>query len=402
MEKSKKLYLVGFILGLTLISALTISNLKKPTQTLTHAAASTVLSLTPATSSKQVGDTIDLDLIINPGNNLVSLIKFQLAFDSKKIALEADPFTLNTTAFPTKVEGPVINTESIGETVSIGADPTKVIQKETKVGTVHFKAIAPTDNSPISVTFTNITQALSLGTGDKAFESVLSSTTPAAITIGGISQVTPTNDPSITPSISPKPSENATTATFTLQLHGVGSSGDNPNPNGSSLSNKTPLHPQRNLAILLYNTDNQLVSSISGAVNYDPGSGTFKGSVDLGPSLSQGNYNIKIKTDRYLRKLIPGAQKITPLQDNRITEVAVVAGDTNSDNSVNILDYNAFLDCGYGVLNPLPMDDPNSKFNKKVCQVHTPVANIDVDDNGIVDSFDYNLFLRELSVQTGD
>jgi hypothetical protein len=69
---------------------------------------------------------------------------------------------------------------------------------------------------------------------------------------------------------------------------------------------------------------------------------------------------------------------------------------------LDILDYNAFLDCGYGVLSPLPVDDANSVFNKTVCQAHRPAENIDIDDNGIVESADYNLFLRELSVHSGD
>ena len=79
-----------------------------------------------------------------------------------------------------------------------------------------------------------------------------------------------------------------------------------------------------------------------------------------------------------------------------------MAGDTNGDNALNILDYNAFLDCGYGVLNPLPINDANSYFNKKICQNHPPTENIDIEDNGLVNSYDYNLFLRELSVQNGD
>jgi hypothetical protein len=152
----------------------------------------------------------------------------------------------------------------------------------------------------------------------------------------------------------------------------------------------------------MFDTSNKLVASISGAINYDAQSGTFKGSVDLGSNIKEANYSLKVKTDRYLRKLIPGAQKIKPFEDNPITQVALVAGDTNGDNLVNILDYGAFLDCGYGSLNPLPIDDANSIFNKNVCQIHSPAENVDIDDNGIVDSTDYNLFLRELSVENGD
>jgi hypothetical protein len=80
----------------------------------------------------------------------------------------------------------------------------------------------------------------------------------------------------------------------------------------------------------------------------------------------------------------------------------LVTGDTNNDNVLNILDYNALLDCGYGELNPLPINDPNSTYNSKECQVHTPTEDVDLNDDGIINSTDYNLFLRELSVQNGD
>ena len=413
MKNGKKHLFLGFFLALLLVTALAVSNLQKPQETRTRASGgTTTLTINPPSSSKQIGDTIDLDVMVNPGSDLVSLVKFQLAFDSSKLALSpSNPFTLNTAAFPVKIEGPIVNSESIGESVSVGADPTKTVQTMTKVGTVHFTAIGGTNNTPTSVTFTNISLVLSAGDDDAARISVLSGTTPATITIGGTSSVTPSirvsptiiGDPcpAFCPSTTPTGGPGAT-ATFTLLLHGVGSGGDNPNPRGSSLSNKTPLHPQRNLDVFLFDTDNKLVLSKSGAINYDAGSGTFKGSIDLGSNLKTGNYSVKVKTDRYLRKLIPAPQKITALKDNKIAQEELVAGDTNGDNLANVLDYAAFLDCGYGALEPLPMDDANSNFKKKDCQIHTPAVNIDVDDNGIVDSADYNLFLREISVQSGD
>ncbi len=359
MRTNKKLLLSGFFFVTLLVTALTISTLKKPQQIRSHASAgSTTLTLIPASSSKQVSDTIDLDLMVNPGNNLVSFVKFQLAFDSTKLALvTTEPFTLNTQAFPSKVEGPIINSESIGESVSVGADGTKVIQAPTKVGTVHFKALSPTGNTPATVTFTNITQALSIGSQDTPVQNVLASTTPATITIGGTNPVTPqitdpcinaqgNCPPSLTPTSILTPSVtggSGSTASFTLLLHGIGSSGDNPNPNGSSLSNKKPLHPQRHLEAELYDIHNQLVSKTSGQINYDASTGAFKGNIDLGPNFKTGSYTIKVKTDRYLRRLVPGAQNIKSSENNSIPQTALVAGDTNGDNILDILDYNALL-----------------------------------------------------------
>jgi hypothetical protein len=189
--------------------------------------------------------------------------------------------------------------------------------------------------------------------------------------------------------------------TVTLLLHGVGSAGDNPNPGGTSMSNKTPLHPQRNLDVQITDNNNQVVANASGNIIYGS-NGAFVGTIDLGPSFPSGYYNIRITTDRYLRKLVSGVQKIKNLANNSIPATEMVAGDVNGDNILNVLDYNAFLDCGYGDVTPLPMQDSNSTFNKLVCKAHTPVINVDLDDNGIINSPDYNLFLRELSVQNGD
>jgi len=398
MSNRKKLLVLGFFIMLALSIPITLSLLKKPQETRTRAAGSTTLSFNPTSSAttpiqKQVGDTISLDMMVDPGTNLVSFVKFQLAFDPTKLALSTtNPFTINPASSLTKVEGPVTTNNNLSESLSIGADPSKAIQIPTKIGTVNFTAIGGTNGAPTTVIFTSVTQALSTGSNDKSYQSVLSSTTPATITIGGNS-ISPTNPQPTAPG--------GTTATFDLFLHGIGSSGDNPNPNGSNFSNQFPLHPQRNLDVWLYDSNNKLVSNISGAVNYDAASGTFKGSIDLGANFIQGNYIIKLRTDRYLRKLVPDIQKLTPGQDNPIPAVDLVSGDTNNDNALDILDYNAFLDCGYGAVNPLPVEDANSIFNSKACQAHTPTVNIDINDDGIVDSTDYNLFLREISVQNG-
>lgn len=405
MKLKKKIFYFAFVLTVGLGTFLTLAEINKTHDPRTKAAGSTTISLVPASSSKQVGDSIDLDMMIDPGTNLVSFVKFQVQFDPTKIQLATDPFTIDTTSFAVKVEGPIKTDNTLGESVSVGADATKVIQKPSKIGTLHLKAIAPTGGVATTVTFTDLTQALSIGSNETPRQNVLSSTNPANITIGANSSITPSEgvNPTTGMTSTPVPTgAGLTTLSFDLMLHGVGSAGDNPNPSGNSLSNKTPLHPQRELKVEIYNSSNQIVSSSSGKVNYDSRSGTFKGAIALGPEIKEGNYAIKLLTPRYLKKLIPGIRKLSPFKDNTITQVQMIAGDTNTDNRLNILDYNAFLDCGYGVLNPLPIDDANSYFNKKTCQIHTPTAYIDVEDNGVVNSFDYNLFLRELSVQNGD
>jgi hypothetical protein len=406
--------LIVALLGVFLIGLyFTLTQTQKPQEIRSRAAtASTTLSFNPVSTGtnpiqKQLGETIALDMMVDPGNNHVSFVKFQVKYDPTKLALSTtNPFTVNTEALPINVEGPITGSGLLGQSLSIGADPTKVIQTKTKVGTVNFTAIGGTNGTSTIVSFTSITQALSAGPNDNSYQSVLQSTTPATIIIGGNSNITPTviGDPcqDFCPTVTPGPTGAGTTVTFDLLLHGVGAAGDNPNPSGSSLSNKSPVHPQRNLSVQILDESNKLVSSSSGAINYDAQSGSFKGSIAFAQAIKEGNYIIKVQTPRYLRKRIQDVQKITPLRDNNMPKTDMIAGDTNGDNALDILDYNGFLNCGYGVLEPLPMGDPNSVFNQQACKAHKQAENIDVNDNGIIDSADYNLFLRELSVQSGD
>lgn len=398
-ENQKRIVLGFFLLLLVVTIPLTILLVSKKQENRSHATGSTTLSFTPTSSpttpiQKNVGDIISLDLMADPGTNLVTFIRFQVSYDPTKLQpVATNPFALNTTAFPVLVEGPVLGTGSLAESVSIGSDPTKAVQKLTKVGTLSFQAIAPTTDGPTVASFSSLTQALSAGQNEQAGENVLSTTTPAYITIGGSAA-----------SISGTPGPD-TRLNFRILLHGVGAAGDNPNPEGSSLSNKNPLHPQRNLEVEIFDINNQLVSSVSAptAINYEgPEAGGFVGSVSLGPSFPSGKYNIKVKTDRYLRKLVPGIITIQTLQPVEVPPFAMVAADVNGDNNLNVLDYNALLDCGFGVIDPLPMADPNAEYNKSACQAHIPTVNIDINDDGIINSTDYNLFVRELSVQNGD
>lgn len=57
----------------------------------------------------------------------------------------------------------------------------------------------------------------------------------------------------------------------------------------------------------------------------------------------------------------------------------------NKDNQLDIQDYNILLSCF------------DSKFNTSTCIS----KEADLDDDGTVGGADYNLFLRELSVQRG-
>jgi hypothetical protein len=176
----------------------------------------------------------------------------------------------------------------------------------------------------------------------------------------------------------------ATTFTFDLLFHGIGKGGDNRNPNGGG--NPDPKHPTRTVVIDVYDLDDQpIIANKQGDVTFDPVSGSYKGSIAMGSTLTSQSYVIKVKLSHSLRGSI--SRNIVGGTTNAIPVIKLVNGDTNNDAKLDIEDYNIILGC-YSDFD-LPAAD---------CNV-TKRAQADIDDDGNVNQFDMNLFLREMSVQ---
>lgn len=181
-----------------------------------------------------------------------------------------------------------------------------------------------------------------------------------------------------------------TTFSYSVFLHGIGNSGDNTNPNQFSLSNKSPKRPQKPIEIAFYDANNQLTTSVTGVMQYAPATGNFVGSVEAPGELFQnGNYIVKVSSDRYLRKRLEDLQGVAVGKNNALSPVTLTTGDVDSNNRLNILDYNTIIGC-YQDTAPA-----------RACN-NTLKLQSDIDDDGTVDQTDYNLFLRELTVQNGD
>lgn len=174
---------------------------------------------------KNVGDTFTLDVYANPGVNLVSAIRLEINYDPAKLATaSATPgessFVSDPQTLPDILFGPVYTPGKIAVTISAGADPTHVINEISRVGTVTFQALAGTAGSVTEVTYgtnTLVTSAAGVSdnnpNGDQFAENVLSSTTPAFITIADGS----TPPPSVTPppGATPTPTTPPSVATAT-------------------------------------------------------------------------------------------------------------------------------------------------------------------------------------------
>jgi hypothetical protein len=192
--------------------------------------------------------------------------------------------------------------------------------------------------------------------------------------------------PTQTPAPTTPPAAGDTILGFDLLLHGIGKAGDNANPQGTG--NTSPTRTQRTATVQVYDSNNNLVATNQGPVTYDTNSGSFKGTVDLGQHVSTGAYTVKVKTDQYLRALVPGIQTLTAGQTNQLPQFSMVVGDINDDNQINILDYNILMGCYSDLLPPVSCAAGNDVLS-------------DLDSDGHVNQFDYNLFLRELSNSTG-
>jgi hypothetical protein len=173
---------------------------------------------------------------------------------------------------------------------------------------------------------------------------------------------------------------------FNVLFHGIGAGGDSVNP--KSFGNLNPIHKQRKITVDLYNSKNQLVLSKSGDVGFASPSGNFVGSIDMGKTLADGGYLIKIKADRYLWTSLPGIVSVRAGKENVFPKIALVTGDINNDNVINILDFNLLMGCYSGLHTLVHCDS-------------TIAAAADLTDDNKVDQFDYNLFLSELTISFG-
>lgn len=181
----------------------------------------------------------------------------------------------------------------------------------------------------------------------------------------------------------PAPSGNTTLA-ISLSLEGVSiEKAANNVPKG----NPDPKTKTRSTVIELLNANNQVVTTKQTNLTFDSVSGLFKDTVDLGGSFASGNYLLKIKSERYLKRLFPGILNIASGQVFTVPTLILLAGDVNGDNELNVLDYNIFVSC-FG-----PKAAAASCTNKTTA---------DVNDDGNIDGIDYNLFVHSLAIRKGD
>jgi len=129
----KKLLLLGFLVVSLLAIPATVYLVKQQQDTRTQAAPNTTLSITPSEQTASVGDLVPLDIFISPGNNQVSFVKLVLTYDPTILSTTVTDFDVDPLSNLTVIQGPVVNEGEFSVVLTVQADPTKVIQTNTKM-----------------------------------------------------------------------------------------------------------------------------------------------------------------------------------------------------------------------------------------------------------------------------
>ncbi len=184
----------------------------------------------------------------------------------------------------------------------------------------------------------------------------------------------------------PLPVATGTTLALSIGLSGVGSVGDRVNPSNASSSNKSP---KSTLAatVTLFSGTTQVGGAISAALTYNSSSGKFEGPASL-PGVAAGSYTVKVSALGHLRKSA-GTVNIV-INQSVPTSANLFAGDIDADNDIDIFDHKILLGCSIFA----------SPAQKVDCVGKQSESDLNLD--GKVDQYDYNLFLRDYGAQTGD
>lgn len=211
-----KFFIFGNLLLLLITIPLILFFLRQQTEVRTKAAATTQLFFSPASATSNVNNTVKVDIMVNPGQNIVSIVNMFINYDPTILQLASkDDIQINTSAFPVTLRGPILGSGTINISVNIGSDISRAVQTTTKVATITFRATSKTSSGPTIISFdespdssgSKKTQVFSLAASDQPGENVLQNTQPASVTVNepGSNPQQPASPTPTIPSPSPSP-----------------------------------------------------------------------------------------------------------------------------------------------------------------------------------------------------
>lgn len=214
---TNKFFILGNLLLILIAIPVTLFFVKKQQEVRSKAAASSKLYFNPAnTSTSTQCQNFTIDLMLDPGSNIVSIVDFYITYDPTKVDITQ---IVPSTSFPTVVRASSIATGTASMSVSVGSDVTRAVSSVSKVATITF---SPKVEGAATITIDNSkSRVFSLGPSDQPTENVLSTVEPGNITIGSTaclnnSNLTPTTTPPGGTSLTPTGTTNITPSPTTV------------------------------------------------------------------------------------------------------------------------------------------------------------------------------------------
>ncbi|MBI2443243.1 MAG: carboxypeptidase regulatory-like domain-containing protein [Candidatus Levybacteria bacterium] len=144
-----------------------------------------------------------------------------------------------------------------------------------------------------------------------------------------------------------------------------------------------PDHPVTVSVFAAGNPDEPIAQGES-VLTFDGEKGQYVTEVELESKLPPDEYTVLVKVDKHLSERVP---EIIIIEDDEDTDVEIahdlrlIAGDVDNDDELSILDFNVLSDC-YSDVNPARECTQEQKLQA------------DLNSDGEVNQYDYNLFLR--------
>lgn len=351
-------------------------------------------TLSPATDTKSVGDVIETEITINAGSFDVSAVDITVTFSPS--FLSAVSFTKSNSIAHSHIERPNdINNTAGTMRIAMVNPGTTPHRGSLTLGKIRFNATAA-GSATVGITQARVTAAgesgsLSTNLEQSATYTVTTgSTRPTEPLLSPNPTVTPTSVPGVSPTAFPPTATIAPTATRA--------------PTPTPLTQQTPV----NFSFKLGETDTGLERTVVIEIFDLSGNQKFTKTIETAPSefqgsdksytsrqsidttaISTGSFTIKAKPAGFLAKAIPGIYTLDSLTTaNALPSVTFTLGDINNDNKIDVTDYNALLGCY------------EEKITLPDCSTIRSIA--DYNNDGRINDFDINRFIRSMSRVLGD
>lgn len=235
-----KYFILGNLFLILLAIPLTLFFVNRQQQTQSKAEATTVISMLPPSKTVNVGDEVPLEIQVDPGNNVVSIVTMRITYDPSKlefVEIKPEQMTINgqSATFSLSKQPDIASSSGIGTIdIALNGGPNSVghiRDQAATIATVKFKALAETPATPVDFTpGKNMTEVFSSSNAinppaDLADENVLQSAKGAVITILA-SGLTPT--PTETGTITPTPTGTSNSKALCTNLSSTDTTGTAP------------------------------------------------------------------------------------------------------------------------------------------------------------------------------